>query len=140
MILKRLLLICLCTFVLAGCANMQLTLRYPGVASTTFRVPVSLPDNYSEAGIASYYAHKHQGRLTANVERFNMYEMTAALKSLPFDTQVRVFNVNNGRSVLVRINDRGPFIEGRIIDLSYSAFAHIADHEQGLADVVLEIL
>jgi len=53
---------------------------------------------------------------------------------------VRVFNVNNGRSVLVRINDRGPFIEGRIIDLSYSAFARIADHEQGLADVVLEIL
>ena len=138
--MKRLIVICLCSFVLAGCANMQVTLSYPGVASTTFRVLVSLPDNYSEAGIASYYAHKYQGRLTANGERFNMYEMTAAHKSLPFDTRVRVFNVNNGRSVLVRINDRGPLIEGRIIDLSYSAFAHIADHEQGLVDVVLEIL
>lgn len=138
--MKRVLLIGLCAFVLAGCANMQVTLRYPGVASTTFRVPVSLPGNYSEAGVASYYAHKYQGRLTANGERFNMYAMTAAHKSLPFDTRVRVFNVNNGRSVLVRINDRGPFIEGRIIDLSYSAFARIADHEQGLADVVLEIL
>ena len=138
--MKRLIVIYLCSFMLAGCANMQVTLSYPGVASTTFRVLVSLPDNYSEAGIASYYAHKYQGRLTANGERFNMYEMTAAHKSLPFDTRVRVFNVNNGRSVLVRINDRGPFIEGRIIDLSYSAFAHIADHEQGLADVVLEIL
>ena len=138
--MQRFLLICLCSFVLAGCANMEVRLSYPGVAGATFRVPVSLPDNYSEAGIASYYADKYQGRLTANGERFNMYEMTAAHKSLPFDTRVRVFNVSNGRSVLVRINDRGPFIEGRIIDLSYSAFAHIADHEQGLADVVLEIL
>jgi len=138
--LKRLLLLCLCNFILAGCANMEVTLSYPGVAATTFRVPVSLPENYSEAGIASYYAHKYQGRLTANGERFDMYAITAAYKTLPFDTRVRVFNVNNGRSVVVRINDRGPFIEGRIIDLSYSAFAHIADHEQGLADVVLEIL
>jgi rare lipoprotein A len=138
--LKRLLLICLSACVLTACANMEVSLRYPGTAAATFRVPVSLPGNYSEAGIASFYADKYQGRLTANGERFNMYEMTAAHKSLPFDTRVRVINVSNGRSVLVRINDRGPFIEGRIIDLSYSAFARIADHRQGLADVVLEIL
>ena len=138
--MKRLLLICLSACVLTACANMEVSLRYPGTDAATFRVPVSLPENYSEAGIASYYAHKYQGRLTANGERFDMYAITAAHKTLPFDTRVRVFNVNNGRSVVVRINDRGPFIEGRIIDLSYSAFAHIADHEQGLADVVLEIL
>lgn len=138
--MKRFLLICLSTCVLAGCANMEVTLRYPGTAAATFRVPVFLPNDYSEAGIASYYADKYQGRLTANGERFNMYEMTAAHKSLPFDTRVRVINVSNGRSVLVRINDRGPFIQGRIIDLSYSAFGRIADHREGLADVVLEIL
>ena len=108
--------------------------------SVSGRPPVLLPGNYSESGIASYYAHKYQGRLTANGERFDMYAITAAHKTLPFDTRVRVHNINNGRSVLVRINDRGPFIEGRIIDLSYSAFGRIADHRDGLADVVLEII
>ena len=139
---KRIFLSGLCALVLCGslvgCANMEVTLRYPGTVSTTFKVPPYIPGNYSEAGIA-YYADKYQGRLTANGERFNMHGITAAHKTLPFNTKVRVVNVNNGRSVLVRINDRGPFIEGRIIDLSYAAFGRIADHREGLADVVLEI-
>lgn len=136
----RILLLVLSLSVLAGCETVQVSFSYPGGVRATVHSPVLLPGNYSESGIASYYAHKYQGRLTANGERFDMYAMTAAHKTLPFDTRVRVFNVNNGRSVLVRINDRGPFIEGRIIDLSYSAFAGIADHRDGLADVVLEIL
>lgn len=138
--MKRLFLICLSTLILAGCANMEVTLRYPGTVSTTFKVPTYIPGDYSEAGIASYYADKYQGRLTANGERFDMHKISAAHKTLPFNTRVRVVNVNNGRSVVVRINDRGPFIEGRIIDLSYAAFGRIADHREGLADVVLEIL
>jgi len=137
--MKRL-FICLSALVLVGCANMEVTLRYPGTVSTTFKVPVYIPGDYSEAGIASYYADKYQGRLTANGERFDMYRISAAHKTLPFNTKVKVVNVNNGRSVVVRINDRGPFIEGRIIDLSYAAFGRIADHREGLADVVLEIL
>jgi len=137
--MKRL-FICLSALVLVGCANMEVTLRYPGTVSTTFKVPAYIPGDYSEAGIASYYADKYQGRLTANGERFDMYRISAAHKTLPFNTKVKVVNVNNGRSVVVRINDRGPFIEGRIIDLSYAAFGRIADHRDGLADVVLEIL
>jgi len=66
--------------------------------------------------------------------------MTAAHKSLPFGTHVRVVNRDNGRSVVVRINDRGPFIRGRIIDLSYAAFSRIEHPREGLADVVIEVL
>lgn len=138
--MTRILLIILAATLLAGCANMEVSFSYPGVAGATIKMPVRYPDNYHEAGIASYYADKYQGRLTANGERFDMYAISAAHKTLPFDTRVRVTNINNGRSLIVRINDRGPFIEGRIIDLSYAAFSRIENPNEGLADVVIEIL
>jgi len=122
---------------LCSCAGIEISYRYPGPGSVS--VPVAWPV-HGEAGIASYYADKYQGRLTANGERFNMYDLTAAHKTLPFDSIVRVVNRGNGRSVVVRINDRGPFIKGRIIDLSYAAFGRIASHHDGLADVVIEVL
>ncbi|MBZ5515018.1 MAG: septal ring lytic transglycosylase RlpA family protein [Acidobacteriia bacterium] len=74
-----------------------------------------------ETGIASWYGHPFHGRRTANGETYNMYDMTAAHRTLPFGTQVRVHDLENGRDVQVRINDRGPFVEGRIIDLSFAA-------------------
>ena len=95
--------------------------------------------NY-ETGKASYYANKYQGRQTANGERFNQNARTAAHKTLSFGTWVKVTNVKNGKSVVVRINDRGPFIKGRIIDLSKSAFSAIANPRLGVINVVMEIL
>lgn len=83
---------------------------------------------------------KSGGRRTANGEIFNTYELTAAHKTLPFGTKVRVTNEANGKSVVVRINDRGPFVKGRIIDLSTAAFASIGSTDSGIAKVKLEIL
>jgi len=91
-----------------------------------------------EEGIASWYGHPYHGRPTASGEIYNMYGMTAAHRTLPFGTQVRVHNLGNGREVEVRINDRGPFVEGRIIDLSYAAAQAIKMPD--LARVRLEIL
>ncbi len=76
---------------------------------------------WTESGIASWYGPRFQGKLTANGERFNTNELTAAHKTLPFGTRVRVKSLVNGKEVVVRINDRGPFIKGRIIDLSKAA-------------------
>jgi len=90
--------------------------------------------------VASYYGKRFHGRLTANGERFNMNAMTAAHKTLPFGTRVRVTNPANGRSVIVRINDRGPFIRGRAIDLSRAAARKIGMIQRGHARVALEIV
>lgn len=91
-------------------------------------------------GVASYYGKRFHGRLTANGERFNMRAMTAAHKTLPFGTKVRVTNPRNGRAVVVRINDRGPFIRGRTIDLSRGAAERIGMIASGHARVKLEIV
>ena len=74
-----------------------------------------------EEGMASWYGKKFHGKKTASGERFNMYELTAAHRTLPFGTKVKVTNLENNKSVVVRINDRGPHVKGRIIDLSYAA-------------------
>ncbi len=90
---------------------------------------------YNERGLASWYGERYHGRTTANGERFNMNAMTAAHRSLPFGTRVEVTNLLNGRSVVVRINDRGPFIAGRIIDLSRRGAERLGFLNKGLADV-----
>lgn len=91
-----------------------------------------------EEGIASWYGRPYHGRQAASGEIYNMYGMTAAHRTLPFNTMVRVHDLDNGRDVTVRINDRGPFVEGRIIDLSYAAAQTMG--MPGLARVRLEIL
>ncbi|MDX1518323.1 MAG: septal ring lytic transglycosylase RlpA family protein, partial [Woeseiaceae bacterium] len=78
-------------------------------------------NGYKERGVASWYGKKFHGRLTSNRETYDMYAMTAAHKTLPLPTYVRVRNLRNDKSVVVRINDRGPFVHNRIIDLSYAA-------------------
>ena len=88
-------------------------------------------------GMASYYK---SGKRTANGERFNPLGLTAAHRSLPFGTRVRVTRVKSGRSVVVRINDRGPFIRGRIIDLSLGAAQVIGLNRTGLAKVKVDVL
>ncbi len=76
---------------------------------------------YQERGVASWYGRKFHGRPTSSKERYDMYQMTAAHKSLPLPTYVRVRNLTNGKSAIVRVNDRGPFVDNRLIDLSYAA-------------------
>jgi rare lipoprotein A len=89
-------------------------------------------------GVASYYADAFHGRPTASGEPFDMYAMTAAHRRLPLGTMVRVKNLDNGREVVVRINDRGPYVRGRIIDLSYGAARELGMVEAGLARVEVE--
>ena len=97
-----------------------------------------LPTN-AEEGLASWYGGKFQGRKTANGEIFDTRNLTAAHKTLPFDTLVRVVSLENDREVTVRINDRGPFVEGRIIDLSRAAADAIGMAGAGVARVRLEV-
>jgi rare lipoprotein A (peptidoglycan hydrolase) len=91
-------------------------------------------------GIASWYGPGFHGRQTANGERFNQNDLTAAHRSLPFGTRVKVTNMNNGRSVVVRINDRGPFAGGRVIDLSSAAANAIGLKGSGVGPVNIQIL
>ena len=93
-----------------------------------------------EEGIASYYAHEFDGRRTASGEIFDMNKLTAAHPTLPFDTVVRVTNLENGNIVTLRINDRGPFKKGRIIDVSYEAAKRLDFVRQGLATVRVEAI
>jgi rare lipoprotein A len=91
-------------------------------------------------GIASYYAEEFDGRPTANGEKYDMHALTAAHRTLPFNTVVRVMNVENGYSVVVRINDRGPFKDDRVIDLSLEAAQRIRLIAKGTGAVALEIV
>ncbi len=93
---------------------------------------------YTETGKASFYAMKFQFRKTASGERFNQFAMTAAHKKLPFGTMLLVTNLENGKSIKVKVNDRGPFIKGRIIDLTRAAFAKIGDTRKGIIPVKIE--
>ena len=94
----------------------------------------------AQVGTASYYAGGHHGRRTASGERFDMKEMTAAHRTLPFGTRVRVTNLANGRQAVVRINDRGPFKGRRIIDVSYAAARELGMIGSGIARVRLHVL
>lgn len=106
------------------------------VLGRTYHVKQS-SDNHVERGIASWYGTKFHGRKTSNGEVYDMYKMTAAHKTLPIPTYVEVTNLQNGRSIVVRVNDRGPFHENRIIDLSYVAAKKlgIAAKGTGLVEV-----
>ena len=98
----------------------------------------SCASTITETGKASYYADKFNGRKTANGEIFRNRKKTAAHKTLPFGTKVKVTNLRNGRSVKVRINDRGPFVAGRQIDLSKKAARKIGMIQEGVGQVKLE--
>jgi rare lipoprotein A len=116
----RSLALTLCLTLLAGCAGLD--------SSTT------------SEGQASWYGAQHQGKTTASGEPFDMNALTAAHRELPFGTRVRVTNLDNGRSVIVRINDRGPFRKGRIIDLSRKAAQQLDMLKNGIAPVRIEIV
>lgn len=96
--------------------------------------------NFVEKGTASWYGNKFHGHLTSNGEIYDMYGMSAAHKNLPLPSYVQVTNVKNNKSVIVRVNDRGPFHEDRVIDLSYSAAYKLGMLKTGTADVLIEAL
>ena len=100
-------------------------------------VPLADARGYRERGVASWYGRKFHGRQTSNGETYDMHAMTAAHKTLPLPSYVRVRNLENGRSAIVRVNDRGPFLNNRIIDLSYAAASKlgIAGTGTGLVEV-----
>ena len=93
-----------------------------------------------QVGIASYYGKKFHGRQTANGEVFNMYKLTAAHRVLPLGTRIKVTNLENGRWVEVKVNDRGPFVEGRVLDLSFAAALELEMVNAGTARVMIEIV
>jgi len=97
-------------------------------------------DGFRQRGIASWYGTKFHGRQTSSGEVYNMHAMTAAHKTLPIPVYVHVKNLDNGRSIIVRVNDRGPFIDGRIIDLSYAAAKKLGVDGPGTANVEISTL
>lgn len=110
------------------------------VAIVGMAVLFSLFGPYHETGIASWYGPGFDGNLTANGEIYDMNGISAAHKTLPFGTVVRVVDLETGRSIVVRINDRGPFVEGRIIDLSKGAAEKLGMIERGIISVGLRIV
>lgn len=100
--------------------------------------PIQSANNYRENGTASWYGTKFHGLKTANGEEYDLYGMTAAHKTLPLPSYVRVTNLDNGRTVVLRVNDRGPFYSDRIIDLSFAAAKKLGYAEKGVARVRVE--
>jgi rare lipoprotein A len=115
----------------------------PAVGSTPKRskpAPVPAPSDYTEVGNASWYGVPFHGRRASNGETYDMYKLTAAHRTLPFETMVRVTNLNNGKSTVVRITDRGPFVDNRIIDLSLAAAREVDAIGAGVVPVRVEVL
>ena len=114
--------------------------QQPYVIDNKRYYPIPSADGYIENGIASWYGQDFHGLRTSNGEIYNMHEMTAAHKTLPMDTVLLVKNLDNGRKTLVRVNDRGPFVRGRIIDLSYKAAKTLKIVADGTARVQIVAL
>jgi rare lipoprotein A len=114
--------------------------RYLAILTLTLACIIGLnaQDNYSATGLASYYADKFEGRKTASGEIYRHSDLTAAHPSLPFGTMLKVTNLNNNKSVIVRVNDRGPFVKGRIIDVSKSAAIRLEAINDGIVKVTVE--
>ena len=129
--------------VLTGCGGgskaYKVNTKPYTVAGTTY-YPLKTAKGYSETGVASWYGKKFHGRKTASGERYNQNKMTAAHKTLPFGTRVRVKNLDNGKNVVVTINDRGPFKKGRVIDVSRAAAKKLGMINSGIAKVNIKVV
>lgn len=112
----------------------------PYVALEKTYTPITVPGKFKQRGIASWYGKKFHGQRTSSGEKYNMYAMTAAHPILPIPSYARVTNVDTGKSVVVRINDRGPFMHDRVIDLSYTAAYRLGIINHGSSEVEIESL
>ncbi len=139
-------LMCLLLFAISSCSQRSLQPAAKPGQPKPYRVgkiwyyPVSDASNFRQKGKASWYGKKFHGKKTSSGEIYNMHAMSAAHKTLPLGTYVRVHNLANGKSIEVRINDRGPFVHGRIIDLSYAAATKLDIVGPGTAPVEIVAL
>lgn len=124
----------------ASAASRRPATQAPYVINKKRYFPIPNAHGYNEKGYASWYGKKFHGRRTSNGEIYDMYKMTAAHKTLPMNTMLLVKNTENGRQTVVRINDRGPFVRGRIIDLSYKAAKTLGVVRNGTARVHITAL
>ena len=150
--MKPFLLFCIAVLLISGCSpSPRYTIERIIGKAPSVRTPESsvnngqqpeerLPVGTKIRGLASYYADKYNGKPTSNGEIFDMYGLTCAHKTLPFQTWLEVKNLSNGKTVIVRVNDRGPFIEGRIIDLSYGAAKEIGMLGSGVEEVEITVI
>lgn len=136
---------CICVLLFTGCSRPE-TRSKPPAHSRPYKVngkwykPIASSRGFTQSGLASWYGKDFHGKKTSNGETYNMYAMTAAHKTLPLGTYVRVYNKQNNREIDVRINDRGPFIRGRIIDLSYTGAKKLGVITAGTAPVKIVAL
>ena len=139
----------LITLLISGCSSRTITYTPPSKKHYSLKpykvlgrwyYPRYVSRGEVFRGVSSWYGPNFHGKLTANGEIYNMYAYTAANKIMPFGTIVKVINLNNGKSVIVRINDRGPFMKGRILDLSYAAGKKIGLDKTGTAPVKIIVL
>ena len=124
----------LALLVLASCA--QVGPQHGGAKESS--LSCTQARQYQEIGTASWYGREHHGRRTASGQPFDMYGLTAAHRTLPFGSRIRVTNVGNGRSVVLTINDRGPFIRGRFLDVSYRAARDLGFVRAGVTRVKVQ--
>lgn len=123
-------------FSLTACMKTE-----PGHKITSYKVkgkvytPLRSAKGYKAKGLASFYSKRLHNHKTSNGEKYNMYSMTAAHRTLPFNTRLRVKNLKNGRTVVVRVNDRGPFYKTRIIDLSYAAASRLGISSSSMVEI-----
>jgi len=126
--------------VLTSCGHRKHARVSPPPPPGGARAPATVELGHTETGLASWYGHPYHGRAAANGEIYDMEKMTAAHRTLPFNTWVRVYDLDNNKTTDVRIIDRGPFVEGRIIDLSHAAANEIALIGPGVARVRIEVI
>ena len=149
--MKKFLLPLIIGILFNGCSSMSYQKPLPSkkkyriinnktIAKKSKKIDIKKLYNYTRFGIASYYGPRWHGRTTANGEKLNIFALTAAHKTLPFNTLVKVTDLDTGKSVVVRINDRGPYIPGRIIDLTDYAAKELGILEKGIAKVKIEVL
>lgn len=119
-------------------AKVEIPVEEPSVIEKLNTVASQTVRKFSQTGMASWYGRQFHGRQTASGERFDMNAMTAAHRSLPLNCYIRVTNNNNGKSVIVKVNDRGPFHGNRVVDLSYGAAKKLGITNDGLAKVSIE--
>ena len=149
MLLKPLIVVVVLCSQLVGCAIAPMTNPSsnkrqlgPNQYEVFGQVYETIQENvgYFEIGVASWYGKKFHGRLTAMGETYDMFGLTAAHKTLPLPTIAKVTNLDNGQSIIVRVNDRGPFHDDRLIDLSWGAAKALGFENQGIAPVVVEAI
>jgi rare lipoprotein A len=131
-------LLLLAALALASCGGAHHTAKIPVPAPSS--PPPAVHAGDTETGIASWYGAPYHGQRAASGEIYDMEQLTAAHRTLPFQTVVEVTNLDNGKRVTVRINDRGPFVKGRILDLSHAAAKHIDMIGPGTARVRLKVV